>query len=132
MFRRIGFMIIGAFAIHQAQSIFWGGSSLSRILTHFIISPFDFLTVSLLFLIGFLMFSSFFSYFLRLVFLVSKKKTQISGKDIMEFVVFATVVFALIHYGFWLPAVTCVFAFAYGWLSSDFRIEKEIRRFDRG
>lgn len=132
MFRRIGYIIIGAFAVHQAQSAFPGGMSFSHMLTHFILSPFDFLSVSLLFLIGFLMFSPFFGYLLRLVFLVTKKETQVSGKDILEFVIFASAIFILIHFGPWFPAIVCMFAFMYGWLSSDFRIEKEIRRIDRG
>ncbi|HET7578582.1 MAG TPA: hypothetical protein VFK33_04800 [Bacillales bacterium] len=130
MFRRIGFFMIGGAAVYQAQSVYPSGGSFSYILTHFILNPFDFLSVSLLFLIGFLMFSPFFSYFLQLVILLGKKKTRVSGMNILEFMMFATVVYTLMHWGIWLPLITCVFAFLYGWFSSDFRVEKEIQRID--
>lgn len=128
MFRRIGFSLVGGWAVHQAQLIYPHGVTFNGVLTHFVIDPFDFISLSLLFLIGFLMLSPFFAHFVKLSFLLKRKNAQIHGSDILEFMVFAAVIFVLFHYGLWLTLLSALFAFAFGWYSTDLRIEREVER----
>ncbi|HET7657899.1 MAG TPA: hypothetical protein VFK37_06370 [Bacillales bacterium] len=131
MLRRIGFYMIGAAAIHQAQNIFPDKVSANGMLTHFIFDPFDFLSLSLLFLIGFLLLSLFFAYFMKQCYLLKRKRTRVHGGDVLEFIVFASLVYILFHFGLWLPLFAGLFAAAFGWLSSDFRIEREVQRMEQ-
>lgn len=128
MFRRIGYFLIGAGAIFQAYSVFPNRTPFTHILMKLILHPFDFLFGSLLFLIGFLMLSPLFSHFIRMFYLLPKKKITVKGKDIVELVVSLAVLFVLFYTGFWLPFFACLFAFIYGWFSVDFRIERELNR----
>lgn len=128
MLRRIGFFLVGGWAVHQAQLIYPHGVTFNGVLTHFIFDPFDLISISLLFLIGFLMLSPFFEHFLKLSYLLKRKQAQIHGGDILEFLVFAAVLFVLFHYGFWLTLLSALFALSFGWFSSDLRIEREVEQ----
>ncbi|HEX6923300.1 MAG TPA: hypothetical protein VF149_05710 [Bacillales bacterium] len=132
MFRRIGLFIIGSAAILQAQLVLPGDFSFSEVLTTFILNLVDFLKVSLLFLMSFLMFAPFFSHFLRLFYLMIRKKTKIKRVDVAELGIFAIMFLILFQLGFWLPFLASMFALVYGWVSTDFAAEKEIHGFDRG
>ncbi|HEU5138946.1 MAG TPA: hypothetical protein VFT51_03160 [Bacillales bacterium] len=133
MFRRIGYFIIGAAAVIQAQAVLPGEGSFSEVLSAFIFNPVDFLTVSLLFLMSFLMFAPFFSNFLRLLVFAWRKKVKLNRKDALELIVFAVMFSILFYSGFWFPLLTSIFAFIYGWITIDLGVkDKEIRHSEGG
>lgn len=123
--RRIGFFLVGAMSIVQAHSLLAADMSLSAIFSQMILEPFDFLSVSLLFLIGFLMFSSFFHHLLRMLYLNINAKMKFQPKELPELLIFAVLFILLFRYSFWLSCLSCIFAVMFSLTAIKVRDERE-------
>ncbi|HET7629234.1 MAG TPA: hypothetical protein VFK44_12750 [Bacillales bacterium] len=132
MVRRIGYFWIGIAALLQAQWMIPADVSLKSVLAYFILDPVDFLAVSLLFLMGFLMFAPFFRYLLIWLYCCLRKKKKAKGKDIGEGVIIAATVCVLGYFHLWLPIAATFLGVVYAWVSVDFLIEYEKQQHFRG
>lgn len=119
MARRIGYFFVGAMCIVQAHSLLAADMSFASFLSQMILNPIDFLVVSLLFLIGFLMFSSFFHHIIQICYLQIIGRSYIQKKDILEMIIFSVLFVLLFRFSFWLTFLASIFAVVFGVIATD-------------
>lgn len=129
MVRRIGYFIIGMMAISQIPLLF-EGDTVDLIFSELFMNPLDFVGAALLFLIGFLLVSAFFSHLITLLYLFVKRKRKVTGKDVIELLLFSVLFVIFFRFDFWLPLLTSFFAFVYSMFSVDLRRQYEGDRVD--
>lgn len=113
MGRRVGYFVIGALCIVQAHALLGDEVSFSTFLSSMILQPSQFLVISFLFLLSFLMFSGFFYRLIQLSYLQVSKQTKIRGKDVLETTTFAVLFVCIFWYSFWLSALASLFAIGF-------------------
>lgn len=126
MSQRMGYSFIGTLCIVQIHLLFNGNLSFSFILSQMVMDPLVFLVVALLFLMGFLMFSSFFHYWIRMFYSIFRHKMKIRSKHIIEWLIFSGLLVFLFQYSFWLSGFACLFAVGFALTAINFREERKV------